>query len=417
LNNFPQFKQYRGNILLYAMQDASKRAMTPLAALAAMGTLFGHFPGAENLPFFKETQAGFRLLGRLTKTYDKPRFNIERANVNGEAVAVTELAVEVLPFCKLLHFRKEMKNPGPKLLIVAPLSGHHATLLRATVESMLESHDVYITDWLDAREIPVSAGEFDLSSYTSYVQRFIRTLGEGVHVLGVCQPCVPALAAVSLMEQNKEKVVPKTLTLISGPVDVRMHPTAVNKFASEHGIDFFRNRLIERVPAGYLGAGRKVYPGFMQLAGFVLMNKDKHTQAYQDFYKAVQSGDEGAAAKHESFYDEYNAVLDMPAEYYLETIEKVFLTSAMAEGKLELCGQLVRPESITRTALMTIEGDKDDICGIGQTHSTQTLCSSLPDSMRGSLTVEGAGHFGSFSGKKFKATALPAITEFIRSHS
>lgn len=403
--------------MFYAVQDATARAMAPLAALSQMGKWFTNLPGAKFVPFHHETQAGLRLLNRLTKSYAKPKFNIESVQIQGQSVSVNESEFETSPFCTLRHFRKEMTDSGPKLLIVAPLSGHHATLLRDTVQTLLEQHDVYITDWVDAKQVPLKDGKFDLSDYTSYVQHYIRILGPDVHVLAVCQPCVPALAAISLMEQNNEPFVPKSLTLIAGPVDVRSNPTAVNNFATAHDISYFRDKLIEAVPWGHPGTGRKVYPGYMQLTGFVLMNKNKHKQAYSDFYQAVRAGDEGQAGKHERFYDEYNAVLDMPAEYYLETIAKVFLTPAIALGELDLCGERVKPEYIRRTALLTIEGDKDDITGLGQTHGAQALCSGLPDSMRKTLTVEGAGHYGCFSGSKFKAVPVPVIAEFIRSHS
>ena len=403
--------------MLYAMQDALVRSMAPWAALAEFGTRVMGSTVPALQPMVREAQARLRLLGRLTKSYDKPAFNLDSVLVDGVACPVTEEVAATLPFCTLRHFRKDSGPLGPKVLIVAPLSGHHSTLLRATVLTMLEKHDVYITDWVDARQVPVEAGSFDLSSYTQYVQQFVRLLGPDVNVLAVCQPCVPVLAAISLMEQNNEKVVPKSLILIAGPVDVRNHPTAVNQFATEHDLNYFKDNLIEPVPSGYLGARRKVYPGFMQLTGFVLMNKDKHAEAYANFYRAVVDGEEDKAVKHEAFYDEYNAVLDMPAEYYLETIEKIFLRPDLARGELTLCGELVTPKSIRRTALLTIEGDKDDITGLGQTHAAQTLCESLSADMREQLTVQGAGHYGAFSGTKFKTVAMPVITDFIKAHS
>lgn len=402
--------------MLYAMQDATARALAPVAQLAEIGSWFTSLLPAH-LPLHRETQASLRLLKRLTKTYAKPSFDIASVDVQGQAVTVEESVVEALPFCELRHFAKASQEVGPRLLIVAPLSGHHATLLRGTVQALLPEHDVYITDWTDARQVSLAHGKFDLSDYAEYVQHFIRLLGPDVHVLAVCQPCVPTLAAISLMEQRQEVFAPRSLTLIAGPVDVRSNPTAVNRFATERDMSFFEDQLIERVPAGYPGMLRRVYPGFKQLTGFVMMNQDKHMEAYAEFFHAVRKGDEESAAKHEKFYDEYNAVLDMPAEYYLETIEKVFMQPQLALGELELCGQRVNPGAVRRTALLTIEGDKDDITGLGQTHAAQTLCSALPRSKRKTFTVEGVGHYGAFSGSKFKAQTVPVIAEFIRKHS
>jgi len=403
--------------MLYAMQDAAAKALVPVSALAELGNRITQALVPPFAPFRRETQASLRLLTRLTMPFPKPCFSIASVNVDGQAVAVTEEVVESLPFCELRHFVKEGANPGPKLLIVAPLSGHHATLLRSTVHTMLEHHDVYITDWVDARQVPLSRGKFDLSDFTAYVQGFIRKLGPDVHVLAVCQPCVPALAAVGLMEQRQEEFAPKTLTLIAGPVDARSSPTEVNRFAAGRDIRFFEDKMIERVPYGYPGATRKVYPGFKQLACFVMMNKDKHLQAYVDFFRDVRAGDELNADKHEVFYDEYNAVLDLPAEFYLETLEKVFLRPQLALGELELCGERTDMSAVQRTALLTIEGDKDDITGLGQTHAAQALCSSLPEDKRQVVTVEGVGHYGAFSGSKFKASTAPMIAEFIRKHA
>jgi poly(3-hydroxybutyrate) depolymerase len=405
--------------MLYAMQDATRRALAPLAQLADIGSWFTAHTSSFFVPeaVQRQTQANLKLLKRLTKSYDKPKFNINEVQVGGTAVAVTDVVVVKKPFCNLVHFAKAAESRGPRLLIVAPLSGHHATLLRATVQALLEDHDVYITDWTDARQVSLAHGEFGLSDYTAYVQDFIRFLGADAHVLAVCQPSVPTLAAVSLMAQNGEALAPKSLTLIAGPVDTSQSPTAVNRFATERDINYFKNQLIERVPAGYPGVMRKVYPGFKQLTGFVMMNRDKHAEAYAAYHRAVSTGDEGAANRHEAFYDEYNAVLDMPAEYYLETIEKIFLSPQLARGELDLCGQRVDPTAIRRTALLTIEGDQDDITGAGQTHAAQALCGRLAKSKRKTLTVKGVGHYGAFAGSTFKAHTVPVIREFIRKHS
>lgn len=403
--------------MLYAFQDAAQRAMAPFALAADLGRQLVDavpvLPSAARRQF----KASCSIVNRLAKTYAKPSFGIASASTPAGEVAVHESVVLAKPFCELRHLAKRSGDRGPALLVVAPLSGHHATLLRETVRGLLSEHDVYITDWTDARQVPTSAGRFDLSDYVGYIQQFIRFLGKDVHVVAVCQPCVPVLAAVSLMEQNGEAVVPRSMTLMAGPVDTRISPTEVNRFVQERDLSFFENRLIERVPYPHAGHGRRVYPGFLQLAGFVMMNKARHVRAYEDYYHAVASGDFAGAVKHEQFYDEYNAVLDMPAEYYLETIAKVFLHAELAEGVLELCGQRIELTAIKRAALLTVEGDKDDITGLGQTQVAHSLCTGLPRSKRAQLTLAGAGHYGVFSGSKFRGEALPAITKFVQKHA
>ena len=403
--------------MLYQIQDAMMRSLSPLHDVAEYTSFVTGFIAPAFLPVTREIQARLHLLERLTRHYDKPAFNIGSVQTASAEVRVTEEVVESLPFCNLRHFKKSCDDKGPQVLVVAPLSGHHSTLLRPTIMGLLQAHDVYVTDWVDAREVPLHKGRFDLSSYTEYVQHFIRNLGPDIHVLAVCQPSVPVLAAVSLMEQNAEPFVPKSMTLIAGPVDVRQSPTAVNKFANEHDLDYFKTQLIERVPLGYPGAMRQVYPGFLQLTVFVMMNQEKHEEAYIEYYRAIRDGNAEAAHKHEQFYDEYNAVLDMPAEYYLETIEKIFIRPDLATGSLQLCDQLVDPSAIERTALLTVEGSKDDITGAGQTYAAHTLCKALPDAMREHIVVDGAGHYGAFSGTKFLTVTLPAIERFIAQHA
>jgi poly(3-hydroxybutyrate) depolymerase len=405
--------------MFYAFQDASQRALSPLSFWAGLGAAVSQLNPLMPSSLRNGADAGFSLVERLTKVYGKPEFNISEAVTDDGVVDVEESVALAKPFCELRHFAKHMDSPGPRLLVVAPLSGHHATLLRETVVAMLGKHDVYITDWADARCVPLSKGKFDLSDYAAYVQEFVRFLGQdgqAVHVLAVCQPCVPTLAALGLMEQNHEPVIARSLTLIAGPVDVTKSPTEVDRFATEHSLNWFEHNVIEYVPLGYPGTGRKVYPGYLQLTGFVMMNKARHEQAYRDYVAAKSRGDQVSAHRHEDFYDEYNAVLDMPAEYYLETIQKVFLEPQLARGKLELCGQLVDVTAVRRLALLTIEGGKDDITGAGQTHATHELCSSLPSKSRGQLTIEGVGHYGAFSGSKFRAQAVPVINKFVARH-
>ena len=404
--------------MLYALHDMTSRSLAPLAAFARMGSWL---TSAPLIPFSRastprQAHAGFELLERLSKTYAKPGFRIKEVSVAGESVAVDELVALDAPFCKLVHFAKRQANRGAPLLVVAPMSGHHATLLRDTVQTLLARHDVYITDWKDARDVPLKAGRFDLADYARYVQDCIRAIGPGVHVLAVCQPCVPVLAAISLMEQSGEALVPKSLTLIAGPVDARQSPTAVNKFAADHELEYFKHQIVEKVPMTFAGRGRLVYPGFKQLTAFVMMNRDKHTAAYREFYEAVAAGQETKADKHRQFYDEYNAVMDMPGEYYLETIEKVFKSHDLARGELHLAGQLVAPSAISRTALLTIEGEQDDITGAGQTHAAQKLCSGLDESSRQTLTVPEVGHYGAFSGSRFRTQIAPAVGDFIDAH-
>lgn len=403
--------------MLYELHDMSQRAFAPLAVYAGLSA--GYFDAFSFMPAPVRhcVEANLRMFERLSKTYRKPEFGIHTTQTPAGTVGVEESVVLTKPFCQLRHFAKSSGEQGPRLLIVAPLSGHHATLLRGTVEALLPLHDVYITDWADACEVPLYEGAFDLSDYVRYMQEFMQFLGPDSHVLAVCQPCVPVLAAVSLMEQNNDPVVPRTMTLIAGPLDTRRSLTEVDRFATDHDLSFFRANVIERVPLGHAGAFRSVYPGFLQLTGFVLMNRSKHFQAYADYHLARIDGDEAAAAKHEAFYDEYNAVLDMPAEYYLETIQKVFLEPQLALGKLELCGQLVQPEAIRRVALLTIEGSRDDITGEGQTHIAHEMCAALPQAKRAKCTIEGVGHYGAFSGSRFEAQALPVINAFIASNS
>lgn len=405
--------------MLYALHDISRRSLAPLAAFARMGSLLTSAPLSPfcRSPAPRRAHAGFELLERLSKTYAKPGFRIKEVSVAGQSVVVDEVAALDTPFCTLVHFAKRQVNRGAPLLVVAPMSGHHASLLRDTVQTLLARHDVYVTDWKDARDVPLKSGSFDLADYARYVQDFIRHIGPGVHVLAVCQPCVPVLSAVSLMEQAQEAVVPKTLTLIAGPVDARKSPTAVNKFASDHDLSYFKSRIVEKVPLSFAGRGRLVYPGFKQLTAFVMMNPEKHNAAYREFFEAVASGDETKADKHRQFYDEYNAVMDMPGEYYLETIEKVFKTHDLARGVLELNGQVVAPRAISRTALLTVEGEQDDITGAGQTHAAQELCSGLGEASRQTLTVPEVGHYGAFSGSRFRQQIAPIVGDFIDSHT
>ncbi|AQV98394.1 polyhydroxyalkanoate depolymerase [Cupriavidus necator] len=401
---------------LYALRELTLQSLGPLEAMIEAGSRAVNFWGESVawLPGIREADAALELFTRLTKSYGKPRFEIDSVIAGGQRVAVTETALIEEPFCRLLHFRKDMPSPGPRVLLVAPLSGHYATLLRPTVEALLPGHDVYITDWADARLVPLDAGHFDLGCYVDYLKKFLRYLGTGTHIVAVCQPGVPVLCAVAQMAEDNEQLQPRSMTLIAAPIDTRVSPTAVNQFAQQHSLAWFKANLIEHVPTGYPGRGRQVYPGFLQLAGFVSMNVARHAGAHLDFYRHLVDGRQSEAARHRKFYDEYNAVLDVPAEYYLETIQKVFLEHHLCRGCMEVGQRRICPEAITNVSLLTIEGGEDDITGRGQTQAAHALCAGLAAERKEHLVVDGVGHYGTFAGQGFRQSILPAITQFIQ---
>lgn len=407
--------------MLYQIHELQSAAMNPFTQWAdAVSHLFtSAVSPLAYTPFAQNIAAGAELMYRLGKDYKKPSFNIDTTTVNGHFVAVEEVAVDIKPFCTLLHFRKQfadkdLKNVRqPKLLLVAPLSGHHATLLRDTVRVLLHDHDVYITDWADARMVPVEDGAFHLHDYVYYVQDYIRMLGPDVHLMAICQPTVPVLAAVSLMASAGD-IQPRSMTLMGGPIDCRISPTEVNRLATEKPYEWFESTVIDVVPFNYPGAGRRVYPGFLQHAGFIAMHPEKHMQSYLDFYETRAHGH--AADAHLKFYDEYNAVLDMTAEFYLETIKTVFQDCALPKGAWHIGGRLVRPQDIKDVALLTVEGGKDDICGIGQTKAAHTLCSSIPKEKRLHHEESECGHYGIFSGRRWRENICPRVTAFIKAN-
>ena len=411
--------------MLYQLHEMNRTLLSPLVQWAeASSKLFTNpvSPFAHT-PFAQRIAAGYELMFRLGKEYEKPEFGITSTEVNGIRTAVIEDVVVNKPFCKLLHFRKDRHAPQlrdlkqPTVLLVAPLSGHHATLLRDTVRALLPDHDVYITDWTDARMVPLENGAFHLHDYVYYVQEFIRFLGEGVNVISVCQPTVPVLAAISLMASAKEPVMPKTMTMMGGPIDPSKSPTAVNDLATDKPFSWFENNVIYNVPPNYPGYGRRVYPGFLQHAGFVAMNPRRHAQSHWEFYLHLREGDNESAEEHRKFYDEYNAVLDMPAEYYLETIKTVFQDHALPQGTWDVEGKRVRPQDISNVALLTVEGELDDISGSGQTQAAHDLCSGLPQKMKEHYTAPKCGHYGIFSGRRWREMIAPKIGEFIRKHA
>ena len=411
--------------MLYQLHEFNRSLFTPLMHWAEASSRLFTDPASilAYAPYAHRYAAGYELLHRLGKKYEKPQFGIDSVLVAGKAVGIVEEIAEEKPFCNLIHFKKALPArelaalKQPTVLLVAPLSGHHATLLRDTVRSLLQDHDVYIVDWIDARLVPLTAGPFHLHDYVYYIQDFIRKLGPDLHVISVCQPTVPVLAAISLMASDKDPQLPKSMTMMGGPIDARKAPTQVNNLAVEKPYAWFENQVIYSVPATYPGFGRKVYPGFLQHAGFIAMNPGRHAQSHWDFYMHLREGDNASAEEHRKFYDEYNAVLDMPAEYYLETIKTVFQEHNLPLGTWEIEGKLVRPQDIKSVALLTIEGERDDISGAGQTRAAHDLCSSIPKSKKQHYTAPECGHYGIFSGRRWRETIKPTISKFIASQS
>lgn len=408
--------------MFYQLYELNHAALRPLRVMAEMGHMAFQTPlnPLAATPFGRSVAATFEVLERTTRRYGKPGFDLPTTVVDGREVPIVEKVVWSKPFCHLLHFERELpagRAPDPKVLIVAPMSGHYATLLRGTVEAMLPAHDVYITDWVDARMVPLVDGSFDLDDYVDYVIEMIHHLGEGVNLIAVCQPSVPVLAAVSVMEEDGDPLSPATMTLMGGPIDTRISPTAVNKVAHTKGMGWFERNVIMRVPFPNPGFMREVYPGFLQLGGFMSMNLDRHVSAHKEFYQHLIMGDGDSAEKHRDFYDEYLAVMDLSKEFYLQTIRVVFLEHQLPEGRMMHRGRLVKPSAIRNTALFTVEGELDDITGMGQTQAAHTLCTGLSPEKQQDYVQPGVGHYGVFNGSKFRAQIQPRIAEFIRRHA
>ena len=408
--------------MLYQLYETQRAMLSPFAEFAsASSKLYSHpLSPFAHTPMADRVSAGLDLMHRLSKEYEKPQFNIGTANVGGVDVAVQQQVAMEKPFCRLLRFKRFTDNlqalsqmkEHPTVLIVAPLSGHHSTLLRDTVRALLRDHKVFITDWTDARMVPLDAGPFHLDDYVTYVQEFIRHIGPEVNVISVCQPTVPVLAAISLLASNGE-ATPRTMTMMGGPIDARKSPTAVNNLAMNKSHNWFEHNVIYRVPVNYPGSGRAVYPGFLQHSGFVAMNPDRHLSSHYDYFLDLVRGDGDSADSHREFYDEYNAVLDMPAEYYLDTIKTVFQDFALVNGTWHVNGQLVRPQDIKTTALLTIEGELDDISGAGQTRAAHDLCEGIPKGRQFHYDAKGAGHYGIFSGRRWREKVYPEVRGFI----
>jgi poly(3-hydroxybutyrate) depolymerase len=412
--------------MLYQLYESQRALMAPFAEFAsASAKLYSHpLSPFTHVPMAQRYAAGFDLMHRLAKEYEKPQFDIKTTTVDGVEVAVQEQVPVTKPFCRLLRFKRftdhapvlERMKTQPKVLVVAPLSGHHSTLLRDTIKSLLHDHKVFITDWTDARMVPLEQGPFHLDDYVAYVQEFIRAIGHDVNVISVCQPTVPVLAAVSLMASRGEPT-PPALVMMGGPIDARKSPTAVNNLAMNKSHDWFENNVIYRVPPNYPGAGRRVYPGFLQHTGFVAMNPDRHMSSHYDYFLDLVRGDEESAEAHRQFYDEYNAVLDMPAEYYLDTIKTVFQDFALVNGTWDVAGERVRPQDITTSAVLTIEGELDDISGAGQTRAAHALCTGVPAARQTHHDATGAGHYGIFSGRRWREQVYPVVKRFIERFS
>ncbi len=406
---------------LYWLYEMSHAALHPSRALADVTRLYFKNPlnPFAHTTFGKSIAASAEVFERATRRYAKPEWQIEATHVGGTRVPVRVNAIWQRPFCQLLHFERLFEHvprrPQPKLVIVAPMSGHYGTLLRGTVEAFLPNHDVYLTDWVDARMVPVAEGHFDLDDYIDYVISILHRIGGDCHVIAVCQPSVPVLAAIARMEAANDPYIPHSMILMGGPIDTRINPTAVNKLAEQRGIDWFRRNVISKVPFPHPGVLRDVYPGFLQLHGFVSMNFDRHLDAHKDLFFHLVEGDGDSAQKHREFYDEYLAVMDLTAEFYLQTVETVFVRHALPKGELTHRGDKIEPRAIRNVALLTVEGEHDDISGVGQTEAAHAICSAIPADRKAHYLAAGVGHYGVFNGSRFRADIAPRIADFVLS--
>lgn len=402
--------------MLYQIHEMNHAALTPMRLMVeALQQVYSNpYLPISYTRIGRAVAAGCEMVERSTRRYPKPPFGLASTVIDGQPVAVREVPVMDRTFCTLLRFERDTRRRDPKVLLVAPLSGHYATLLRGTVEALLPDHDVYITDWVDAREVPAWLGRFDLDDYIDLLQDFMRFLGPDLHVMAVCQPAVPVLAAVSLMAANDDPVQPLSMTMMGGPIDTRINPTAVNDVATTRPFAWFERNVVHTVPLNHPAAGRRVYPGFLQLSGFMSMNIDRHVDAHLRMFHHLVRGDGDDAQNHRAFYDEYLSVMDLPAEYYLQTIGTVFQEHQLPRGVMRHRGVRIDPSAVRRTALMTVEGEKDDITGVGQTFAAHGLCSSLPDDMRAHHLQEKVGHYGVFNGRRWRESIYPKVRDFIR---
>ncbi|NDE90343.1 MAG: polyhydroxyalkanoate depolymerase [Alphaproteobacteria bacterium] len=407
--------------MLYQVYDFSHLMAAPMRAMAGLTKAMFQNPLMPETGYARAMAAGAELLERTTRRYAKPKWMLDTTEINGQKVPVTVKTVMQKPFCNLLRFERKTTNNDPKVLIVAPMSGHHATLLRGTVQAMLPEHDVYITDWIDARLVPRSAGKFDLEDNVSYIMDFIRAIsstdgGPDVHVMAVCQPAVPVLCAVSLMAQMKDPCQARSMTLMGGPIDTRRAQTQVTKLGKDKPLSWFERTVISTVPMYYPGASRRIYPGFVQLSGFMSMNMDRHVGEHMRLFHHLVKGDGSSAESHRKFYDEYLSVMDITAEFYLQTVERVFQEHALPEGTFRWKNMTVDPSAIEQTALLTIEGELDDISAPGQTIAAHDLCKGLKPSQKEHHLIKEVGHYGIFNGRRWRTEIQPLVKAFIRNH-
>jgi poly(3-hydroxybutyrate) depolymerase len=398
-------------------------ALNPARALADATRLFYKNPAnpLTHTTYGKSIAAAAELFERSTRRYSRPEWLIDTTTVGGERVPVHVTTVWERPFCRLLHFERAFqrapRRPQPKLLLVAPMSGHYATLLRGTVEAFLPNHDVYITDWRNAQSVPLAEGRFDLDDYIDYIMSMLHLLGGDAHVIAVCQPSVPVMAAVAVMEADNDPYAPHSMILMGGPIDTRINPTAVNRMATTRDLDWFRSHVITKVPFPHPGVMRDVYPGFLQLHGFMSMNLDRHIEAHHSLFNHLVKGDGDSAQKHREFYDEYLAVMDLSAEFYLQTVDTVFIRHALPKGQMTHRGRRIDLAAVTRTALMTVEGEHDDISAVGQTKAAHDLCVNLSDDLKAHYVQPAVGHYGVFNGSRFRAEIAPRISDFVLSNN
>jgi poly(3-hydroxybutyrate) depolymerase len=401
--------------MLYFAYQMHSDIMAPVRSWATMAAGAGGPSLLADHPAMRNLTAVYELIARAGLTHTRPPFGIDSITVGNREVEVREEAAAQTPFGTLLHFKKDISTTQPRVLMVAPLSGHFSTLLRATVRTMLPDHDVYITDWHNARDVPLTAGRFGFDEYIDHLIEFIEVMGKGTHVLAVCQPCVAVLAAAAVMAQSGNAAQPRSMTLMAGPIDVRVNPTTVDDLAKKHSIEWFERTLTASVPLRYPGAFRRVYPGFVQLAAFMSMNVERHVKAHRELYENLANGELEKAAVTKAFYDEYFAVLDLTAEFYLETVRIIFQDYALPLGKLTWHGDPVDPTAIRRTMLLTVEGERDDICAVGQTVAAHDLCSKLRPYLKRHHMQSGVGHYGVFSGKRWETQIYPILKNVILS--
>ncbi|MCO6415482.1 polyhydroxyalkanoate depolymerase [Siccirubricoccus sp. KC 17139] len=405
--------------MIYTLFQARQDMLTPLRRLArGWGGILSTFEGSHPAFFpLRAGRAALEVFADFALTHRRPEFGITSVSQGNEAVAVQEVVAQATPFASLTHFRTKNSGRLPRVLVVAPMSGHFATLLRNTVQVLLQDHDVYITDWHNARDVPLTEGRFGFDEYVEHIMEFLRLLGPGAHVLAVCQPVAAVLAAVALMAEDRDRATPRSMTLMAGPIDARVKPTKVNDLANSKSIQWFERNLISTVPWRHRGGGRRVYPGAVQLTAFMAMNAGRHARAHHEQFLNILDGETAKAEQHRRFYEEYFAVMDLPAEFYLETVATVFQRHDLPLGKLAWRGRRVRPEAIRRTAIMTVEGEKDDICGIGQTMAALDLCRGVPVTMKRHHLQTGVGHYGVFSGRRWALEIYPRVREMIQAYS